>query len=75
MNNSRLQLARSGLLADGGAPRCPTCRTRLSFTTDRQGRVLEACPCGYKEYVQTRRSVEPAPVAAAVPALGPEQPH
>lgn len=67
MNNSRQQLARSGFLADGGAPRCPTCRTRLSFTTDRQGRVLEACPCGYRAYVVTRRTPEPGPV----PALGP----
>ena len=69
MNNSRLQLARSGLLADGGAPRCPTCRTRLSFTTDRQGRVLEACPCGYRAYVLTRRSL--AEGAEAVPAPDP----
>ncbi|HZH40794.1 MAG TPA: hypothetical protein VFD85_07275 [Gemmatimonadales bacterium] len=71
MNNSRQQLAKSGLLADGGAPRCPHCRTRLSFTTDRQGRVLEACPCGYRAMVVTRRSVEPP----AEPAVPPEPPR
>jgi len=67
VNNSRLQLARSGLLADGGAPRCPTCRIRLSFTTDRQGRVLEACRCGYRAYVPTRRSLPEGPAAAPDP--------
>ncbi|HKV70018.1 MAG TPA: hypothetical protein VJN62_02165 [Gemmatimonadales bacterium] len=71
MNNSRQQLAKSGLLADGGAPRCPHCRTRLSFTTDRQGRVLEACPCGYRAMVVTRRSIEPP----AEPAVPPEPPR
>jgi hypothetical protein len=56
VNNSRLQVERSGLVADGGAPRCPTCHIRLSFITDRQGRVLEACACGYRAYVVTRRT-------------------
>jgi len=71
VNNSRLQLARSGLLADGGAPRCPTCRTRLSFTTDRQGRVLEACPCGYRAYVLTRRGLPDVAAPASDPAPRP----
>ena len=71
MNNSRLQLARSGLLADGGAPRCPTCRTRLSFTTDRQGRVLEGCPCGYRAYVLTRRGLPEGVDAASAPDPAP----
>lgn len=72
MNNSRSQLAKSGLLADGGAPRCPNCRTRLSFTTDRQGHVLEACPCGYRALVVPRRSVEPGADAPVPPVSSPK---
>lgn len=67
MNNSRLELAKSGLVADGGAPRCPDCRTRLSFITDRQGRVLESCPCGYRAYVVTRRGPDEAAGSAPAP--------
>jgi len=72
VNNSRSQLAKSGLLADGGAPRCPNCRTRLSFTTDRQGHVLEACPCGYRALVVPRRSVEPGADVPVPPVPSPK---
>lgn len=70
MNNSRLQVERSGLVADGGAPRCPTCRIRLSFVTDQDGRVMETCRrCGYRAYVVTRRTELPGPDPA------PPDPH
>src|SRR5207253_4836436 len=60
-------LARTGLVKDGGPPRCPQCAQRLAFGTDRLGRTTESCGCGYRAYVQVR-ATEPgilAPPAAA----------
>ncbi|HEX4561397.1 MAG TPA: hypothetical protein VH163_04435 [Gemmatimonadales bacterium] len=68
MNSSRQQVERSGLMADGGAPRCPACRIRLSFVTDQQGRVMEICRrCGYRAYVVTRRTPDEGPEPAPTP--------
>jgi len=39
-------LARTGLVKDGGPPRCPQCAQRLAFGTDRLGRTTESCGCG-----------------------------
>ena len=52
-------LARTGLVTDGGPPRCPQCAGRLAFGTDRLGRTTESCGCGYRAYVQVR-GTEPA---------------
>jgi hypothetical protein len=46
--------SRSPLVADGGPPRCPACGSQLLFRTDRQGRALEQCDCGYRAYVIRR---------------------
>lgn len=54
MNRSNRELGRTGMVSDGGAPRCPACGLRLRFGTDRQGRATETCTCGYHAYVQTR---------------------
>jgi hypothetical protein len=48
------ELGRAGMLSDGGAPRCPSCRQPLHFGTDRDGRATETCACGYRGYVGTR---------------------
>ncbi|MGH7607360.1 MAG: hypothetical protein ACREME_08475 [Gemmatimonadales bacterium] len=59
--------ARSPLVADAGPPRCPICGSRqLAFRTDRHGRALEQCECGYRAYVVRRdgkREEPPAPIA------------
>src|SRR2546425_1796506 len=56
-------LARTGLVKDGGPPRCPQCTRRLAFGTDRLGRTTESCGCGYRAYVQVRESERAAPAA------------
>jgi hypothetical protein len=33
---------------DGGPARCPECGENREFRTDRNGRVLEQCGCGYR---------------------------
>ncbi|HLB82329.1 MAG TPA: hypothetical protein VJJ54_04510 [Gemmatimonadales bacterium] len=69
MNRSRRELGRAGMVTDGGAPRCPGCREALQFGTDRQGRTIESCGCGYRGYLETRGGgVEALPV-------GPARPH
>ena len=52
-------LARAKLVADGGAPRCPTCRGPLVFRTDRLGRAMEQCECGHHAYVVRRDGKPP----------------
>jgi hypothetical protein len=47
-------LARTKLVPDGGAPRCPACGGHLVFRTDRLGRTMEQCDCGYRMYVVRR---------------------
>jgi len=46
--------ARSPLVTDSGAARCPQCRLYLEFRTDRFGRMVEQCACGYRAYVERR---------------------
>src|SRR3989454_12800653 len=57
-------LARTGLVKDGGPPRCPQCAGRLAFGTDRLGRTTESCRCGYGAYVQVRESERAGPAVA-----------
>ncbi|HEV8305328.1 MAG TPA: hypothetical protein VGQ25_10225 [Gemmatimonadales bacterium] len=47
-------LARAKLVVDGGAPRCPACGGPLAFRTDRLGRTMEQCDCGYRAYIVRR---------------------
>ena len=54
MNRSRRELGRAGMVTDGGAPRCPGCNEQLQFGTDRQGRTIESCACGYRGFLETR---------------------
>jgi len=35
-----------------GAARCAACGENREFRTDRNGRVLELCGCGYRTYVE-----------------------
>lgn len=51
MNKSQ---TRASMVGAGEAPRCPQCRGRLAFGTDRSGRTVEQCACGYKNYVALR---------------------
>jgi hypothetical protein len=44
---------RLGLVTDRSG-RCPACREALEFKTDRAGRALETCACGYRAYVERR---------------------
>jgi hypothetical protein len=51
MNRAAL---RSPLVTDRSG-RCPACRELfLEFRTDRAGRALEVCDCGYRAYVERR---------------------
>src|SRR5882762_2181286 len=58
-------LARTGLVKDGGPPRCPHCTQRLAFGSDRLGRTTESCGCGYEAYVQVRESERAAPAVVS----------
>ena len=45
---------RLGLVTDRSG-RCPACREEfLEFKTDRAGRAVEQCACGYRAYVERR---------------------
>ena len=63
MSRSNRALLRTGLVAGGEPPRCPTCGGPLTFGTDRQGRALQSCDCGYSEYVPLR--------SGSIPTQGP----
>jgi hypothetical protein len=39
---------------DRGPARCSACGENREFRTDRNGRVLEQCGCGYRTYVERR---------------------
>ena len=52
--SSNRAAARSPLVVDRGPARCPTCKEFLEFRTDRFGRMVEFCPCGYRAYVERR---------------------
>jgi hypothetical protein len=54
VNRSGRELGRTGMLSDAGAPRCAVCGHPLHFGSDRQGRTIEFCDCGYSGYVKTR---------------------
>ena len=42
-------------LVDDRSGRCPACRELfLEYRTDRAGRALEVCTCGYRAYVERR---------------------
>lgn len=42
-------------LVDDRTGRCPACHVVfLEFKTDRAGRALEVCRCGYRAYVERR---------------------
>jgi len=56
------------MVGAGEAPRCPECRLRLGFGTDRSGRTVEQCVCGYKRYVELRTgSTGPTAAVGAEP--------
>jgi hypothetical protein len=41
------------LLVGGRGPaRCEACGENREFRTDRNGRILELCGCGYRTYVE-----------------------
>jgi hypothetical protein len=54
VNRSRLALARAQLVTDAGPPTCRQCAERLQFSSDRDGRLLESCGCGYRAFVPVR---------------------
>jgi hypothetical protein len=58
-------LARAGLVVSGDSPRCPGCGGWLDFATDRDGRAIQHCDCGYRAYVPLRSGSTAASVAAA----------
>lgn len=37
---------------DRGPARCAACGENREFSTDRNGRILEQCGCGYRTYVE-----------------------
>ena len=52
---------RLGLVTDRSG-RCPACGEEfLEFKTDRGGRALETCTCGYRAYVERRSGSRPEP--------------
>jgi hypothetical protein len=59
VSRSNRSLERTGLVSGTAPPRCPKCGAQVAFGTDRQGRALQHCDCGYSEYV-TLRSGRPA---------------
>ena len=58
--------ARSPLVGDRGPAKCPACAEYFEFRTDRNGRLVEQCGCGYRAYVERRSGTNPVP---AVPPL------
>jgi hypothetical protein len=56
VNRSQQQRAASGLVTDGGAPRCAQCAEPLRFDSDRDGRTIQSCAHGHRAYLRTRRS-------------------
>jgi DNA-directed RNA polymerase subunit RPC12/RpoP len=44
---------RLGLVADRSV-RCPECSSYMEFKTDRAGRAVEVCVCGYRAYIERR---------------------
>jgi hypothetical protein len=61
-------LLRTGLVAGGDPPRCPVCALWLAFGTDRQGRAVQHCECGYNCYVPLRSGSIPTQGPAMAPA-------
>jgi hypothetical protein len=59
MSRSRVELARAGMMMDGGPPFCRECGARLHFGSDRSGRTTESCDCGYRGLVATQRGPSP----------------
>jgi hypothetical protein len=57
---------RKALVSGGDPPRCPECGGWLGFGTDRQGRAVQSCDCGFKGYVQLR--------SGSIPTQGPAMP-
>lgn len=44
---------RLGLVA-ARSVRCPECGGTMEFKTDRGGRALDVCACGYRAYIERR---------------------
>lgn len=57
------------MVLGGAPPRCPQCRGRLAFGTDRSGRAVEQCECGYRNYVAVRTGSAAAEQAVQPPDL------
>ena len=49
------------LVGDRGLARCPACGENREFRTDRNGRILEQCGCGYRTYVERRSGTRNEP--------------
>jgi hypothetical protein len=47
------------LAGNRGPARCPACGEIREFRTDRNGRILEQCGCGYRTYVERHSGNEP----------------
>ena len=50
-------LPKAKMVVADAAPGCPDCGRRLGFGSDREGRTVEACECGFRRFV-ARRSGE-----------------
>ncbi|HEX9215551.1 MAG TPA: hypothetical protein VF864_01105 [Gemmatimonadales bacterium] len=50
MNRAAERLA----LVTDRSVRCPECRGCMEFKTDRAGRAMEVCACGYRAYIERR---------------------
>jgi hypothetical protein len=72
MSRSNRSAVRTALVAGGQAPRCPACQQWLDFGTDRDGRAVQQCECGYRSFVPLRSGSGP-PLGAAA-AKPPETP-
>lgn len=64
-------LARAGALVADAAPGCPQCGQRLGFGSDRDGRMMQVCECGYRGYVPRRSG---SATSMAVGGVGPAAP-
>ena len=53
--------ARIKLVGDRGPARCRACGEYLEFRTDRNGRMVEQCGCGYRAYVERRSGTRDEP--------------